>query len=99
MMTLLFNMLSRCVIAFLPTSKSLLILWLQSPSVVILEPKKIKSVAVSTSPASIYISLFYVLTFLFQTPDHQSSLLTVLSYFSNLCLNTIIDNSIALTSN
>ena len=39
-MSLLFNMLSRFVIAFLPRSKSLLISWLQSPSVVILEPKK-----------------------------------------------------------
>ena len=42
-MSLLFNMLSRLVIAFFPNSKDLLILWLQSPSVVILEPKKIKS--------------------------------------------------------
>ena len=41
-MSLLFNMLSRLVIAFLPKSKRLLISWLQSPSVVILEPKKIK---------------------------------------------------------
>ena len=46
-MSLLFNMLSRLVIAFLPRSKHLLISWLQSPSVVILEPKKIKSVTVS----------------------------------------------------
>ena len=43
-MSLLFNMLSRLVIAFLPRSKFLLISWLQSPSAVILEPKKIKSV-------------------------------------------------------
>ena len=42
-MSLLFNMLSRLVITFLPRSKRLLISWLQSPSVVILEPKKIKS--------------------------------------------------------
>ena len=42
-MFLLFNMLSRFVIAFLPKSKHLLISWLQSPSAVILEPKKIKS--------------------------------------------------------
>ena len=47
-MSLLFNMLSRLVITFLPKSKSLLISWLQSPSVVILEPKKIKSDTVST---------------------------------------------------
>ena len=46
-MSLLFNMLSRLVIAFLPRSKNLLISWLQTPSAVILEPKKIKSVTVS----------------------------------------------------
>ena len=42
-MSLLFNMLSRSVITFLPRSKRLLISWLQSPSAVILEPRKIKS--------------------------------------------------------
>ena len=42
-MSLLFNMLSRFVIAFLPRSKHLLISWLQSPAAVILEPKKIKN--------------------------------------------------------
>ena len=47
-MFLLFNMLSRLVIAFLPRSKHLLISWLKSPSAVILEPKKIKSVIVSS---------------------------------------------------
>ena len=46
-MSLLFNMLSGSVIAFLPRNKYLLISWLQSPSAVILEPKKIKSVTVS----------------------------------------------------
>ena len=46
-MSLLFNMLSRLVITFLPRSKHLLISWLQSPSAVILEAKKIKSVTVS----------------------------------------------------
>ena len=46
--SLLLNMLSRLVIVFLPRSKHLLISWLQSPSAVILEPLKIKSVAVST---------------------------------------------------
>ena len=46
-MSLLFNMLSRLVIAFLPRTKCLLISWLQSPSAVILEPPKIKSVTVS----------------------------------------------------
>ena len=50
---LLFNMLSRCIIAFLPRSTHLLISWLQSPSAVILEPKKIKSDTVSTvSPST-----------------------------------------------
>ena len=52
-MSLLFNMLSRLVITFLPRSKHLLISWLQSPSVVILEPKDIKSDTVSTVSPSI----------------------------------------------
>ena len=46
-MSLLFNTLSRLVIAFLPRNKGLLISWLQSPSTVILEPKKIKSFTAS----------------------------------------------------
>ena len=53
-MSLLFNMLSRFVIAFLPRSKHLLISWLRSPSAVILEPKKIKSVTVSIVSPSIH---------------------------------------------
>ena len=48
-MSLLFNMLSKLVISFLPRSKRLLISWLQSPSAVILEPKKTKSLTVSPS--------------------------------------------------
>ena len=52
-MSLLFNMLSRLVITFLPRSKCLLISRLQSPSAVILEPPKIKSVTVSTVSSSI----------------------------------------------
>ena len=52
-MSLLFNMLSRMFITFLPRSKHLLISWLQSPSTVILEPKKIKSDTVSTVSPSI----------------------------------------------
>ena len=52
-MSLLFNMLSMLVIAFLPRSKCLLISWLQSPSSVILEAKKIKSVTISTFSSSI----------------------------------------------
>ena len=52
-MSLLFNMLSRLVIAFLVRSKHLLISWLQSPFAVILEPKKIHSVTVSIVSPSI----------------------------------------------
>ena len=56
-MSLLFNMLSRLVITFLPRSMCLLISWLQSPYAVILEPRKIKSDTVSTvSPVSPSIS-------------------------------------------
>ena len=52
-MSLLFNTLSRFVIVFLPRCKQLLILWLQSLSTVILEPKEMKSATVSTFPPSI----------------------------------------------
>ena len=52
-MSLLFNILSRLVIAFLPRSNGLLISWLQLPSAVILEPPEIKSVTVSTVSPSI----------------------------------------------
>ena len=52
-MSLLFNMLSRLVITFLPRSKHLLISWLQSPSAVILDPRKIKSATVSIVSPSI----------------------------------------------
>ena len=53
-MSLLFNMLLRVVITFLPRSKRLLISWLQSPSAVILEPRKIRSSTVSTVFPSIH---------------------------------------------
>ena len=52
-MSLLLDMLSRLVITFLPRSKCLLISWLQSPSAVILEPKKTKSLTVSIVSPSI----------------------------------------------
>ena len=52
-MSLLFNMLSRLLIAFLPRSKHLLISWLQSPSAVVLEPKKINTVTISIVSLSI----------------------------------------------
>ena len=57
-MSLLLNMLSRLVIAFLPRSKCLLISWLQSPSAVILEPPKIKSITVSIVSPSICHEVF-----------------------------------------
>ena len=65
-MSLLFNMLSRLPITFIPRSKCLLILWLQSPSVVILEPKKVKSVIVSTvSPSTVnYVNLKLLNTYI-----------------------------------
>ena len=71
-MSLLFNMLSRCVIGFLPRSKHLLISWLQSPSAVLLEPKKMKSVTVPIVSPSIchevmgpdaMILIFWMLSF------------------------------------
>ena len=80
-MSLLFNMLSGLVIAFLPRSKHLLISWLQSPSAWILEPKKIKSLTVSPSIAMKWwgrmpwCSLFeyWVLSQLFHSPLSLSS--------------------------
>ena len=83
-MSLLFNMLSRWVITFLPRSKHLLISWLQSPSAVILEPKKIKFVAVSTVSSSICYEVMgqdviifffecWVLSQLFHSPLSLSS--------------------------
>ena len=71
-MSPLFNMLSRLVITFLPRSKRLLISWLQSPSAVILEPRKIKSATVSIASPSIchetmgldaMILVFWILNF------------------------------------
>ena len=71
-MSLLFNMLSRSLITFLPRSKCILISWLQSPSAVILEPRKIKSATVSTVSPSIchevmrpdaMILVFWILSF------------------------------------
>ena len=81
-MSLILNMLSRLVITFLPRSKSLLISWLQSPSAVILEPQKIKSVTVSTVSPSIchevmgpdtMILVFWMLSQLFHSPLSLSS--------------------------
>ena len=71
-MSLLFNIMSRLVVVFLPRSKHVLISWLQSPSAVILECKKIKSLSVSiVSPSTchevmgldVMILVFYMLSF------------------------------------
>ena len=62
-MSVLFNTLSRLVIAFLPRSKRLLISQLQSPSAVILEPREIKSVTVSTSPPSVCCEVMTLVAF------------------------------------
>ena len=64
-MSLLFNMLSTLVITFLPRSKRLLISWLQSPSAVMLEPKKIKSVTVSIVSPSICYQVMELDTMIF----------------------------------
>ena len=60
-MSLLFNMLSRLVIAFLPNNKHLLILWLRSQSSVILEPTNIKSATLSAFPHLLDQSMFNLL--------------------------------------
>ena len=80
-MSLLFNMLSRLVIAFLPRSKRLLISWLQSPSAVILEPPKIKSLTV-------FIKAFSLLEF-FGTlqSDRYTSALLLFPFASLLTLS------------
>ena len=82
-MSLLLNMLSRLVITFLSRTKHLLISWLQSPSAVILEPKKIKSATISSvSPSNCHevmgpdamILVFWMLTF-------KASFFTLLFHF------------------
>ena len=108
-MSLLFNMLSRFVIAFLLRSKCLLISWLQSPSTVILEPKKIKSVTASNSPPSVHhevmgldamILIFRMLSFkpafslLFHL--HLEALLFFFTFChkdGDICISEVIDIS------
>ena len=63
-MSFLFNMLHRLVITFLPRSRRLLISWLQSPSAVILEPRKIKSATVSTV-SHLFVLVFFLFFFFF----------------------------------
>ena len=94
-MSLLFNILSRLVIAFLPRSKCLLISWLQSPSAVILEPSKIKSVAISiVSPSICYevmgpdamILVFWMLSF---KPAFSPSFFTFINRLFSSLLSAI----------
>ena len=95
-MSLLFNTLSRLVITFLPRSKCLLILWLQSPSAVILEPKKIKSDTVPTVSPSIshevmgpdaIILVLWMLSF--KPPFSLSSFTFIKRLFSSSSLSAI----------
>ena len=95
-MCLLFNMLSRLIITFLPRSKRLLILWLHSPSTVILEPKKIKSVSDSIASPSIchemigtdaMIFIFWMLSF--KPAFTLSSFTLIKSLFSSSSLYVI----------
>ena len=92
---LLFNMLTRYVIAFLPRSKCLFFSWIQSPSVVILDPKKIKSVTVSiVFPTTCHevmgldaiIFIFWVLSF---KPDFSLSSFTFTKSLSSSLLSAI----------
>jgi len=95
-MSLIFNMLSRLVIAFLSSSKHLLISWLQSPSAVILEPKKVKSLTVSIISSSIchevmelhaIILVFWMLSF---KPNFSLSSFTFIKrLFRSSSLSTI----------
>ena len=95
-MSLLFNMLSRLVISFLPRSKRLLISWLQSPPAVILEPPKMKSVTVATVSPSIcrermgpdaMILVFWMLSFKSTFP--LSSFTFIKRLFSSSSLSAI----------
>ena len=94
-MCLLFNMLSRLVITFIPRSKHFLISWLQSPSAVILEPQKEKSDTVSTVSPSIshevmgpdaVILVFWMLTF---QPTYHSSFTFIKRIFNSSSLSAI----------
>ena len=94
-MSLLFNMLSRLVIVFLPRSKHLLISWLQSLSAVILEPRKIKSATVTTVSLTIchevmgpdvMILVFWMLSF---KPTFSLSTFTFLKRFFSSSLSAI----------
>ena len=86
-MSLFFNTLSRLVITFLPTSKHLLISWLQSPSAVILEPPKIKSDTISTVSPSIFHEVM--------VPDAMILVFWMLSFKHYKYINTIYQMSVS----
>ena len=95
-MSLLFNMLSKFFIALFPRNKCLLISWLQSPSTVILEPKKIKSVTISTFYSSVYHEVMeldaMILVFLmliFKPAFSLSSFTLIMMLFSSSSLYAI----------
>ena len=99
-MSLFFNMLSRLVISFVPRSNCLLISWLQSPSAVILEPPKIKSLAVSIVSPSIWhevmrpdamIFVFWMLSF--KPPFSLSSFTFIKRLFSSSLLSARVASS------
>ena len=89
-MSLLFNMVSRFIIAFLPRSKCLLISWLQPLSAVILEPKKIKSVIASTFPHLFAMKWWDQMPWSwFFNVEFQGSFFSLLFHLiQRLCLNT-----------
>ena len=89
-MSLLFNMLSRLVITFLPRSKCLLISWLQSPSSVILEPKTIKSFTVSTVFPSICHEVM--------RPDATNTVLWMLNFKPTFSLSSFIKRLFSFSS-
>ena len=99
-MSLLFNMLSRLVLAFLPRSKSLLISWLKSPSAVILDPQKIKVITVSIASPYIchkvmgpdaMILVFWMLTF--KPTFSLSSFTFIRRLFSSLCAIRVVSSA------
>ena len=95
-MSLLFNILSRLVITFLPRSKRLLISWLQSPSAVILETRKIKSVTVSLSICHEVMgpdAMMLVLWMLSFKPTFPLSSFTFCYKGGIICISEVIDIS------
>ena len=89
--SLLFNMLPRFVIAFLPRSKHFLISWLQLPSAVILDPKKIKPATISTFSPSICHGVMglYAIVLVFGMLSFKSPFHSPLSPSSRFCLDPI----------